>query len=139
MLWCGPKMACIAAPWTKGEDETEPTEHVEWLCEMQGRERHIMVSTSKPMPLKGTAEDRDVQPPHRQAGNYYKAVARRADGSFKVTMESPSTIRPSGVFRPVLRLSSLFQSLVMMVGNPASSASWTRPSNSPGENCSCEA
>ena len=46
------------------------------------------------MPLKGTAEDADVQPPHRQAGNYYKAVARRADGSFKVTMESPSTARP---------------------------------------------
>ena len=53
-----------------------------------------MVSTSKPMPLKGTDEDADVQPPHRQAGNYYKGVARRADGSFKVTMESPSTARP---------------------------------------------
>ncbi len=79
---------------TKGEDETQPTEHVEWLCETQGRDRHIMVSTSKPMPLKGTSEDADVQPPHRQAGNYYKAVARRADGSFKVTMESPSTARP---------------------------------------------
>ncbi|PZU19150.1 MAG: hypothetical protein DI589_22190 [Shinella sp.] len=80
--------------WVKGEDETEPTEHIEWLCETQGRERHIMVSTSKPMPLKGTAEDADVQPPHRQAGNYYKGVARRADGTFKVTMESPSTSRP---------------------------------------------
>ncbi|MBP2238675.1 hypothetical protein J2Z31_005216 [Sinorhizobium kostiense] len=78
----------------KGEDKTVPTEHVAWLCETQGRDRHIMLSTSKPMPVKGSAEDDDVQPPHRQAGNYYKAVAREADGSFKVTMETPSIARP---------------------------------------------
>lgn len=83
-----------AIGWVKGEDETEPTEQVEWLCETQGRERHIMVSTSKPIPFKGTVEDADIQPPHRQAGNYYKGVARRADGTFKVTMETPSTSRP---------------------------------------------
>lgn len=86
-----------AIGWDKGEDETAPTEHVKWLCETQGRERHIMVSTSKPMPVKGSAEDRDVQPPHRQAGNYYKRVARTADGSFKVTMESPSASRPKPI------------------------------------------
>lgn len=78
----------------KGEDKTAPTEHVAWLYETQGRDRHIMVSTSKPMPMKGSAEDNDVQPPHRQAGNYYKAVARDADGSFKVTMETPTIARP---------------------------------------------
>ena len=83
-----------AIGWEKGEDTTQPTEDVEWLCEIQGRERHVMVSTSKPMPVKGSAEDEDVQPPHRQAGNYYKAVARDADGSFKVTMETPSIAKP---------------------------------------------
>ncbi len=83
-----------AIGWDKGADETAPTDNVKWLCETQGRERHIMVSTSKPMPLKGTDEDADVQPPHRQAGNYYKGVAYRADGTFKVTMESPSPSKP---------------------------------------------
>lgn len=86
-----------AIGWGKGDDKTKPTEAVKWLCETQGRERLVMVSTSRPMPAKGSAEDRDVQPPHRQAGNYYKAVARDADGSFKVTMESPSIARPKPI------------------------------------------
>jgi len=86
-----------AIGWEKGEDKTQPTEDVAWLCETQGRERHVMVSTSKPMPVKGSAEDEDVQPPHRQAGNYYKAVARDADGSFKVTMETPSIVKPKPI------------------------------------------
>lgn len=83
-----------AIGWDKGDDKTEPTEDVAWLCEDRGRERHVMISTSKPMPVKGSAEDDDVQPPHRQAGNYYKAVARNADGAFKVTMETPSAANP---------------------------------------------
>jgi hypothetical protein len=83
-----------AIGWNKGDDKTEPTDDVAWLCEDRGRERHVMVSTSKPMPMKGSAEDDDVQPPHRQAGNYYKGVARDADGDFKVTMESPSAANP---------------------------------------------
>ena len=67
----------------KGDDQTEPTIHVEWLCETQGQPRHIMMSTSKPIPLKGTPEDvDDVQPPHRQAGNYYESVADKAEGEF---------------------------------------------------------
>lgn len=86
-----------AIGWEKGEDQTQPTEDVAWLCETKGRERHVMVSTSKPMPVKGSAEDEDVQPPHRQAGNYYKSVARDADGNFKVTMETPSIIKPKPI------------------------------------------
>ncbi|MBN8913183.1 MAG: hypothetical protein J0H65_14225 [Rhizobiales bacterium] len=78
----------------KGDDETVPTEHVKWLCETQGQERHIMMSTSKPMPLKGSPEDKDVQPPHRQAGAYYRGVANGADGQFKVTMDLPTASRP---------------------------------------------
>jgi hypothetical protein len=78
----------------KGKDRTEPTPEVKWLCETQGRDRGIMVSTSKPMPVKGTPADEDVQPPHRQASNYYQHVAYMKDGPFKVTMESPTKGRP---------------------------------------------
>ena len=78
----------------KGEDLTKPVEEVKWLFETQGFDRGIMVSTSKPMPVKGSAEDKDVQPPHRQAGAYYKSVAVLKDGQFKVTMEQPSASEP---------------------------------------------
>ncbi len=79
----------------KGDDKTDPTTHVEWLCETQGQPRHIMMSTSKPMPLKGTPEDvDDVQPPHRQAGNYYESVADMAEGEFRVTMDMPNSVSP---------------------------------------------
>ena len=37
----------------KGDDETEPTEQVEWLCETQGRERSTMMSTSWSIPDRG--------------------------------------------------------------------------------------
>jgi hypothetical protein len=78
----------------KGEDETEPVPEVEWLFETHVRERHIIMSTSKSMPYKGSAEDDDVQPPHRQAGNYYRRVARASDGQFKVTMDLPTAASP---------------------------------------------
>lgn len=78
----------------KGEDETAPTADVKWLCETQGRSRCTLMSTSKSMPVKGSAEDKDVQPPHRQAGNYYKRVAGTKDGAFKVTMDLPSASKP---------------------------------------------
>lgn len=78
----------------KGEDETAPVPEVKWLFETQGYERSTMMSTSKPMPLKGSDEDKDVQPPHRQAGAYYKRVARLKDGQFKVTMEQPTASKP---------------------------------------------
>lgn len=78
----------------KGEDETAPVDEVKWLFETQGHERATMISTSKPMPVKGSEEDKDVQPPHRQAGAYYKRVAKLLDGQFKVTMEQPSASKP---------------------------------------------
>lgn len=78
----------------KGEDETEPTAEVEWLCEDQGRERCTMMSTSWSIPYKGSDEDKDVQPPHRQAAAYYKRVAADKDGQFKVTMDLPSASKP---------------------------------------------
>ncbi len=78
----------------KGSDETEPAEEVKWLYEIQGRERPTMMSTSWSIPVKGSAEDKDVQPPHRQAAAYYKRVAAGKDGSFKVTMDLPSASKP---------------------------------------------
>jgi hypothetical protein len=78
----------------KGEDETEPTDEVKWLCETQGQERHIMMSTSKSIPIKGSDEDEDVQPAHREAAAYYKRVASAKDGQFKVTMDLPSASKP---------------------------------------------
>jgi hypothetical protein len=78
----------------KGNDETKPTDEVKWLCETQSRDRHIMMSTSKSIPSKGSDEDKDVQPPHRQAAAYYKRVANMKDGQFKVTMDLPSASKP---------------------------------------------
>lgn len=78
----------------KGDDETIPNDEVKWLCEVQSRERHIMISTSKSTPVKDSDEDKDIQPPHREAANYYKRVAAAADGQFKVTMDLPSRHDP---------------------------------------------
>jgi hypothetical protein len=78
----------------KGENETRPVPEVAWLCDQQGRERSIMVSTSWSIPAKGTPDDLDVQPPHRQAANYYKRVAAMKDGEFRVTMDLPSASNP---------------------------------------------
>ena len=78
----------------KGEDETKPTSHVKWLCETQGQERCILMSTSKSIPVKGSEEDKDPQPPHRQGAAYYKRVANAKDGAFKVTMDLPSSSKP---------------------------------------------
>ena len=78
----------------KGTDETKPTDEVKWLYETQGQARGIMMSSSKSIPVKGSNEDKDPQPPHRQAAAYYKRVANAKDGLFKVTMDLPSTSKP---------------------------------------------
>src|SRR5712692_11241461 len=54
----------------RGKDETEPVEDVAWLFEDQMQRGGIIVSTSKPIPAKGSDEDKSSQPPHRQAANY---------------------------------------------------------------------
>ena len=72
----------------KGEEKTTPEPDVKWLFE-QGQDKAILVSTSDPIP----DEDTD-QPPHRQAANYYKDVAKDIEGEFKVTMEHPKESAP---------------------------------------------
>jgi hypothetical protein len=79
----------------RGDDETEATEEVKWLFETQGRPGAIIVSPSKPIPTKGSTEDSDTQPPHRQAANHHHRVVKELDGQFTVTMENPSKGAPT--------------------------------------------
>ncbi len=73
----------------KGSDETEPSDRLKWLYEEQARANAIAVSTSDPIPSEDT-----VQPPHRQAANYYKRAVKDNDGQFIVSMEHPSKTKP---------------------------------------------
>lgn len=79
----------------KGKDKTKPVPEIAWLYEKQGQERGILVSSSKPIPAKGTDEDKDTDPPHRQTANYYRETAEALGGEFKVTMEHPKKDKPS--------------------------------------------
>jgi hypothetical protein len=78
----------------RGTDETKAVPDVKWLFETQGRRGGVIVSPSWPIPAKGSKEDDDVQPPHRQAANHHRRVARQLDGAFVVTMEQPSKATP---------------------------------------------
>ena len=81
----------------RGKDETEAVPEVKWLFEEQSREGCLIVSTSDPIPEKGTEADKDVQPPHRQAANHHRRVVKDKDGQIKVTMEVPSVQRPKAL------------------------------------------
>jgi hypothetical protein len=74
----------------KGTDKTEPGDRLKWLYEDQGQKGGLLVSTSCPIP----SDDDNAQPPHRQAANYYKAVAADLGGQYLVTMEQPSKSKP---------------------------------------------
>lgn len=79
----------------KGDDVTEPTDQVRWLWCDQQQGNGILICSSKPTPIKGTAEDVDPQPPHRQAANFYKqALNGDSSDDFRVTMEYPRVSRP---------------------------------------------
>ncbi len=73
----------------KGKRKTEPTVPVRWLYETQGQERGRLISASKPIPVEDVE-----QPPHRQAAEYYREVARIKSGEFLVTMEHPKRRAP---------------------------------------------
>ncbi len=79
----------------RGTEETKAVDKVKWLFEtQQGQHGGIIVSTSWPIPSKGSKEDKDVQPPHRQAANHHRRVTKDLNGKFTVTMEEPSKSRP---------------------------------------------
>lgn len=73
----------------KGKEETTPVAPVSWLFEKQGQQSGVIVSTSDPIPTTDT-----IQPPHRQAANYYRRIARERGYRFIVTMEYPSVLYP---------------------------------------------
>jgi hypothetical protein len=80
----------------RGKDKTEPVEDVRWLFEDRALRGCVVVSTSKPIPEKGSKEDESTQPPHRQAAKYHRDLvdADGRDGEFKVTMEHPKKSDP---------------------------------------------
>jgi hypothetical protein len=53
-----------------------------------------MVSPSWPIPVAGSKEDKNVQPPHRQAHTYHQAHTDKRSGKLKVTMEHPKQSAP---------------------------------------------
>ncbi len=78
----------------RGDDETEPVDDVAWLFEDQLQRGGIIISTSKPIPTKGSDEDECALPPHRQAAAYYKRIVSNQDGEYIVTMEYPRDSAP---------------------------------------------
>lgn len=76
----------------KGKEKTKPVPNVSWFYEKQGQKHGKIVSTSWPIPTNGD----DVQPPHRQAANYYRDIlsSSKLDGEFLVTMEHPKKSAP---------------------------------------------
>lgn len=79
----------------KGEDKTRPVQQVKELFENYKQYRGIVISSSKPIPIKNSDEDKDNNPPHRQAAEYYKKdVVGDPDELFKVTMEHPNKTAP---------------------------------------------
>lgn len=74
----------------KGDRKTEPSENIKWLFEVQGNSKGYIVSPSKPIP--STYDD--VQPPHKQAANYYQTDGLPFMGKFLVTMNHPNSSNP---------------------------------------------
>lgn len=78
----------------RGTSETKAVDEVKWLFETQGRAGCTIVSPSWPIPIDGSEEDKSKQPPHRQAANHHRRVAREKKGAFRVTMEQPRVAAP---------------------------------------------
>lgn len=94
----------------KGTDKTEPVDNTKWLFEEKGNAGCIIVSPSEPIPTKGSAADKDPQPPHRQAKNYYvEHVIDPKDGEWKVTMEHPKVSSPEPITIEITSQGALLQ------------------------------
>lgn len=81
----------------KGTNKTKPTEQVTWLMQVQGEPNGYVISPSDPLPYKDSAEDKDDQPPHRQAAEYYKANVLADRRNLLVTMSEPSSTGPKPI------------------------------------------
>jgi hypothetical protein len=107
----------------RGTDETEAVPDVKWLFETQGNRGAYIVSTSKPIPVKGSTDDENVQPPHRQAANHHKRVVRENDGTFVVTMEHPKLSDPKMLRFEVTRFKvALILGAPTIIGSATSTA-----------------
>ena len=81
----------------KGSDQTEPVDNVDWLYTKKQQQGAFMVSSSAAIPKKGTDEDKDPYPPHRQAAAYYKSVLALPSMKWLVTMEQPKDTEPKPI------------------------------------------
>jgi len=93
-----------------------------WLFETQGNRGAYIVSTSEPIPAKGSKDDESVQPPHRQAANHHKRVVRDKDGAFVVTMDHPKPSDPKKLLFEVTRFKIALMLAAPTIISSASSA-----------------
>lgn len=110
----------------KGENKTDPSDEVDWLYREQGQRGGIIVSTSKPTPVKGSDEDKDVQPPHRQAANYYTEIKDEKDGDFVVTMEHPKATDPKPLVIEIDRFNATVKKSLVVGASALTSVSAPR-------------
>ena len=102
----------------RGNEETKAVPEVKWLFETQSQRGAYIVSTSKPIPAKGSDDDASPQPPHRQAAAHHRRVVRAKDGAFVVTMENPRESAPKPARFEVTRFK-----IALMVAAPSVIAS----------------
>ena len=76
----------------KGKNVTVPVPSVRRLYEEYAKDGGIIVSPSKVIPSSD-----ETQPPHKQAAEYYRRVAKKTEGNFVVTMEHPTKKDPKPV------------------------------------------
>jgi hypothetical protein len=120
----------LAYDGDKGTDKTEPLDNIKWLYEEQRQPGGVIVSTSCPVPLKGTKDDEATDPPHRQAANYYKQdVLENPETEFLVTMSHPSESAP----KPIIIDISGTKATVQRRAVTASIIATSRPAPRAGE------
>lgn len=78
----------------RGAEKTKPTQETKWLFEQQALPGAVLISTSDPIPEKGSEADKGKQPPHRQAYNYHKEHIDGNSGELHVTMQYPKIASP---------------------------------------------
>ena len=110
----------------RGTDKTEPIKNVKWLFETQGQRGCYVVSSSDPIPVKGTEQDKSNYPPHRQAANYYRDMVKDKDGEFTVTMEHPNISNPKPVEIEITGLGASLKKRLAVGGVAAASTSAPR-------------
>jgi hypothetical protein len=111
----------------KGKDKTKPVEATKWLFEERSNRGCIIVSPSCPIPVKGSKEDDDPQPPHRQAKNYYvDDVVDPKDGEWKVTMEHPRVSSPEPITIEITSRGALLKKRIAVGASAVTSVSAPR-------------